>query len=310
MADNSNAEKQIDNSPPGKEQQTVLIQQFNSMFTDIGKFNDQFSAGSMLSRMVKNLFVKDSEEPGATSLSKIGGEELQQMTASGTNLIHKPLLDAIGLSIEPVLGKGETILGQGEEINTGELRINITEKSKFLQFLKNIDNQNINPMLKSNLHALSNILAKQIGDNYDLQAPSDEALKLFGSLGDIVTEYKRLYVEGTEKLETCLMHSKQGDLREYLAIEQQGLLSEPGKNFGPADWQKDSTPTYLMNRWNVALSVLNMARENPKARDLYHKLFSHLQTCLKAAMDNLETLQYKDKDKLREVLSEVEQKFG
>ena len=83
-----------------------------------------------------------------------------------------------------------------------------------------------------------------------------------------------------------------GDLREYVSIERRGLFSEPGKFFGPADWQRDSTPPYLEGRWNEALQILRITKENPKAADLSKKLHLHLSMCVKVALDGLQTLNY------------------
>lgn len=293
------------------------MQQFNELFVDIKKFNDQFSLGTMLGKsLIDNLRIEPNKEPSdGLNLSKVGGEELQQMTASGINLMHKPILDATGLSIEPVSGKNAKIFSAGEQIGEGEIRINVSQGSKFTSFLKSLDGQNVNLEFKNNLKSLSYILSKQVSDNYDLQRPSDEALQLLVSLGNIVKEYRRLDIRGfgVDRLEAYLKHSKQRDLREYLVIEQQGLFAEPGKNFGPADWETDATPEYLQGRWNNALKALHMTEGNPNARELYHKLFSHLEMCLGMAITRLETLNYltpERKSELRNVLNGVKQAFG
>ena len=289
---------------------SVTIPQFNALFTDIARFNSRFSMPSIMSSLFVSL-IRDQEEP--TKLD----EQTQQLTAAGIGLIHHDVLDKSGLEIEPVSGKRGRLYTRTGQIDAGEIRINIREGRRFLGFLQAIVSQTIadNLDMRGNLENLSGVLAQQIFDHYDLREPSNEALQLLGSLEGIVGEYKRLGISSGDRLETYLTHSKKGDLREFLLVEQRGLLSEPGKYFGPADWQKDVSPEYLARRWNEALEALTMARDNPNAQDLYRQLFDHLSMCLRLASEDLEKPPRDEghkeyKDKLKPVLQEVKQAFG
>ena len=92
----------------------------------------------------------------------------------------------------------------------------------------------------------------------------------------IIDEYKRLgMADAVTKLEDYFNHGMTGDLREYVSIERKGLLSPPGKFFGPADWQIDSSPSYLEARWNEAISILEIAKKIQKQRNY---LFSYKRT--------------------------------
>lgn len=292
----------------------VKIYEINALFTDINRFNGQFSMPSLLVSLFR--FHAGSEEDlESLKLSSLG-EQAQMLTAAGIKLIHDKVLDRVGLAIEPVSGKHGVVFAEGQEAGVGEIRINIMDRSRFLSFLRALNSQHLQDSdLRNNLQKLSDILVQQICDHYNLHEPSDEALQLLGSLGNIVNEYKRLGIEGTERPETYLKHARQGDLREYILIEREGLLSEPGKYFGPADWQKDAGPDFLKARWNRALRILQMARENPNAQDFYHQLYAHLSKCLDIAIENLEKLEgggytEKYKGQLRPVLQRVKQAFG
>lgn len=294
---------------PEKGQRSPAIRDFNALFADIRNFNSQFSLGPMMFNVIARTGVIGQQEESLPL-----NEEAQVLTASGISMIHAGVLSRVGLELEPVSGKKATIMGLGEKTGTGEMRINLKDDAKFLSFLRSINPQECNSTeIGGNLESLSNILVQQIVDHYNLQEPSDEALNLLGGLGDIVSEYKRLRINAAEKLEALLAHSRKGDLLEHLTVQQEGLLSEPGKNFGPADWQKDASPKFLADRWDRALKVLKMTRDNRKAQDLYGMLFEHLDRSLNIALQNLETLVYyseEQKMELREVLLGVRESFG
>lgn len=296
-----------------KKPATVRINQVNDLFTDIRKFNDQFSMGAIMVKLLTSNLRTPEEESTPEDLNQVN-QETQMLTASGINLIHESTLDKLGLDLEPVSGKNARLLtGDREPIGEGEMRVNIKDRGKFLSFLHALDPQEVTKSeLRENLHSLSDILTQQIYDQYNLEQPNDEALQLFGSLESIVQEYKRLRIGGIERLETYLNHAKQGDLREWILVEHQSLLSEPKQSFGPADWQRDTTPEYLKERWDRALKVLRMTEENPKARDLYNQLFSHLAKSIKLSLDDLKNLNYwpeGKKPEIERVLQEVNKAF-
>lgn len=182
-------------------------------------------------------------------------------------------------------------MAMGAEANAGEMRVNIENGRKFVAFLHAVQPEQVQQTsLKPNLESLSGILALQVISNYDLKEPSDETLQLFGNLGQIVNEYKKLGMnEAVDRLNTYLQHARQGDLREFVLIERNNYLSEPGKNFGPADWQTDTSPEGLENRWDRALNTLIMTRDNPNAQALYRQLESHLLNCVSIARQFIKT---------------------
>lgn len=299
----------------GEQVTTLRIADFDALFSDITRFNRQFSMGSLMFGLISSHFEGDSEDT-SSPLSKYD-EQSQKLTAAGIHLIHSQTLEKVGLALESVSGKTATLIGQGEMVGVGELRVNISDRNRFSGFLQAIDpTMTHNSPLGENLQGLSVILSQQIFDNYNLNAPSDEALQLLGSLEEIVGQYRRLEIPGTERLETYLAYARKGDLREYILVEREGLLNEPGRFFGPADWQRDAAPDYLRRRWGNALKVLEMARDNPKARELYDQLYAHLSKCLNLAIANLEELDpekgYTEQYKagLKPVLQEVKQAFG
>lgn len=86
-----------------------------------------------------------------------------------------------------------------------------------------------------------------------------------------------------------------------------GYLSEPGKYFGPADWQVDSGPENLKNRWDRAIETLRISKANPKARQLYDRLHSHLLKCVKIARGDMKRLEERSaySPELREEMTKI-----
>lgn len=287
----------------------VQIAAVDSLFQDIGSYNAQFSLGRQMGSMLSRLFNRTEGEEFKNPFGDVS-EESQQMSASGLSVIHGDVLKNIGLSIEPVTGKAFTVFAQGEKSGSGEARLNITDKGQFSGFLKGLEPEQVQETpLKDNLKSLTNALNGQIMDNYNLDDPSDEALAFLGSLETIVGEYKRLGLdEDAERMGTYLRHSKEGNLREFIAIKNSGMLQEPGKGFGPADWVKDASPEYLERRWTEAFMLLRQSRENPKAHDQYKELLTHLNACLPIARTELSAAQYytpEHRAALAEVLSKA-----
>lgn len=73
------------------------------------------------------------------------------------------------------------------------MRANVQDGRRFVSFLQALQPDQVQETgLRPNLESLSEVLARQVLTNYDLKQPSDETLQLFGNLGNMVGEYKRL----------------------------------------------------------------------------------------------------------------------
>lgn len=197
----------------------------------------------------------------------------------------------------------------------GQMMININNKDNFTSFLSELDPAQIESIgLKGNLEKIPEILSQQILGRYNLVVPEQQALEFFGGMEKIIAEYKRLGMsDSVSKFEDYFNHGMTGDLREYVSIERKGLFSPPGKFSGPADWQIDSSPSYLESRWNEAITILEIARNNPKANNLYGQLQTHLKMCVDIAMENLKTITYlstEEKQIDQTILEVAKQKLG
>jgi hypothetical protein len=269
----------------------VSVHDVRDFFGDINRYNNHFSVGSMLGRLLDEPIQRKPEEQ-APVLTTLGLEESNQQAESFIVAAkHKQLLNDIGLTLEPVSGKSNEIMALGESAGAGEMRINISDKDRFVSFLGAIKPEQIDEVkLRTTLETIPSILSNQILDAYDLQAPGETAMQLFSSMDTIVTEYKRLGMgDAVSRLETYLIYGKQGDLREYISIEKQGLFAEPGITFGPATWQTDMLPQMLEDKWRDAFQVLEMLRQNPNGKNLYSALRDQLIRCADFALTEQQT---------------------
>lgn len=297
----------------GERAVSVQIADINNLFKDIQFYNRQFSLGSQMSSLISGAFDKREKEKNPEDSVKISSgisDEQQHMSALRLSVVHGDLLKDIGLSLDPVSGKEGIAFFGGKRAESGEMRLSIGNRGQFTAFLKGLMPEQVSKTsLEENLTSLANVLNKQILDNYDLKEPDDETLSFLGSLGTIVAEYKRLGLTSeARKLEEYLIHSGEGNLREFVEIRTNGLMQKPGEGFGPADWVKDSDPKFLTRKWDEALAVLRNASRNPKAHGLHKELLAHLKKCVVIAQKNLEGIKNytsENKAKLKEILAKA-----
>ena len=174
----------------------VKLGDVNRLFFDLRRYNDQFSLGAMLSRIIISRIEPEEGQTGQPLAELADEEGNQQANAFFLGAIHKSLLENIGLAVEPISG-GATIMAQTESASQGQMRINVRDQNRFTSFLTALEpEQTIETGLKDHLEKLSELLSQQISERYNLIAPETEALELFGGLEKIIAEYKRLGMGG------------------------------------------------------------------------------------------------------------------
>ena len=299
---------------------SINSKNINELFSDMEKYNHQFSIGAMLARSIFNVFEPNIES-SKNEIQKTPVEHLneetdnQQINAFFVISKHKNTLEKIGLSLIPSTEVANiSLMKDGGQANQVQMMINIASKDHFIAFLGELQPSQMEPAgLKHNLEKIISMLSQQILKSYDLLAPNQEAMELFAGMKKIIEEYKRLGMnESILEIEEYYKHGTQGSLREFVAIKQKGLFSPPGKFFGPADWQIDSTPDMLEKRWNEATFILNSVKENPKAIELFEKLSEHLNMCVIHAIKTLDNLTSFEPETIKEyriILEAAKQKI-
>lgn len=264
----------------------------NSLFSDIETYNEGFSLGSMLG------FLMRAHSGQPVSLSSFSKQQINK--AEVLAAIHESTLKEIGLSLEPVSGKTFRLIGPSDapgETGTvppgdGKIRLNISDSRSFLEFLDSLQPAQLkNTKLGQNVKSIAHTLADQMRDHYSLENPGDHELELLRALEPVVERFKDLGLQdAVASLDEYLKMAKQHCLREFLAIEKAGLLQEPGKAFGPGDWQKDCSADFLQKHWDDAIALLRELKKRPEAASVFSRIHAHLASCNEAARTDLRTL--------------------
>lgn len=261
----------------------VNLQNIENVCADLKTYNKRYSLGGVMASMVISHFEKEVGTQDNILEAEKDGQELDSFFLIATK---KEELKKIGLKLEPVTGTS-TIVTQESQANLQEMAIKIENFDRFTPFLTALTEENISGTnLKESLEKIPIAMAKEIVN--DCKSQSDHIEIPTKNLKGIIEQYKRLGMsQSVEKIEKYLEYHEKGCLKEYVIIDGKNLLAEPGTTFGPAEWQSDSTPEMLERRWNEAVHILYIAKQNPKADELSEKLRQHLETCIKLGLVDL-----------------------
>ncbi len=273
-----------------KEKDRKLVSDVDRLFCDVEKHNGTFL-------------------DGYTGKALFNGEANQSTYNTMSDLVskYKDTLDEAGLVLDE-----HTAAYVGTHGLLKVLRVDVFDEDDFLSFLKTLEPEQVKEgRFRQNLEKIPDVLAQKILDNYSWKKPTENAIRLFEAVNGIIEQYKRLDMTNSiGKLEAYFNHAGQGDLTEYVSIEKDHLLYEPGISFGPAEWQEDSAPEELEEWWGRALETLDKARANPRAQGLYQQLASQLPMCIKIAVDFVESAMEAEADLTPEEVEILEQKRG
>ncbi len=265
-------------------------EEFNALLSAMEQYNQQFSLGKMMASFLSDHVhqaigtnVGDAEDIFKTS------REHRRISEGSFLDNHANILNTMGLRIEPTEGKNATMFAGGEALGTGEMRLNIGDREKFLCFLRTLSPETGNDQspFAPNLGKLIDVLQKQIEDHYDIDHPSDEAINMLASIDSIVTEYKRIGLgKNIDVLHSYLEKIRGGYFREYLLIRRNKIMVRPDE-WGPAIWHKDNSAESLRTAWDKAIDILEKVQKNPRASRLAKELQEHLIMCAHHSIQHL-----------------------
>lgn len=260
------------------------------LITEMGTYNEQFSTGKMIGGMMRGAARGEMPDEDEHKHQK-------QVSLLATKQKYDPMLYRIGLNLESKEMTGVMLSSEGR-FAPEEIRINISDREKFLQYLRELDPQTLTESQAQSLVAVFESLTDQLKKEYNVDNPEDDRMiELLAGLGEILDQAERIDAEGklgishaTESLRTYYTALQSGHLREYSMVERAGLLKEVGeKSFGPSRWHIDSSPEGYERRWKEALGILQSIKKNPRAAEFFTKVKDHLETCAKYALDELAT---------------------
>jgi hypothetical protein len=245
------------------------------------EYNKQFDFGTLLAERLIEGFEGKNEDNNLYK-PKISIEDIEDK--------HRGIIDKTGISLESVR-KGVMFASEtsDEERQPSEMRINLKDGKKFLSYLNSLNIENLKESQITGLKLVADSLTKQLVEQYELDNPEDERmLELFGSLNDIIQEYKRLdssrrngLTESMKDLSEYISLSRDGYLREYFVAKNNHLLDTlDSDSFGPWKWHKDSNEKSYERFWNESIKKLNLIGKNQKADNLYKKVKDNLKEVL------------------------------
>lgn len=288
----SSPEKFRSQLPENESQNDLQSIDLGELTSSIEEYNRQFNWGAIAGRELRKVIDQDEENPPHRQTLSV--EEIEKM--------HELALEKTGLSLEPIKGIA-TLYSGGEEIPSSEMRMNVANGKKFVEYLNVLDEHSLTENQMKGLKTVAESFVSQLTQQYELGNPNDErTINLFANLDEIIKEYKRLdetnqtgLASSVERLGLYLDIARQGYLREYILAENERLLATPdNKVFGPSEWWADSTPESLKEHyWEKAIEHTKKIGQNPKAQKLYTQVVENLKASLRY---NKEELKRIDKD--------------
>ncbi len=264
-------------------------EELSALLRDVEKHNKQFSLGSMMAKVIFDSVRESIDDRVDNEKGMLEKQREDRHVAVGSFVdAHANILNAMGLRAEPVSGKTATVFAGGDQLGTGEMRLNIGNQETFLHFLQTLSAEDVREhrTLPSDLGKLVGVLEQQMKDHYSYEKPSDEALNLLASMGSIVQEFDRLGLqEQVNTLRSYLEKARAGYLREDLLVQRAHIM--PREGWGPSMWHADCTAESLKRLWDKAIRVLEEVQKNPRANALAEKLHSHLLDSVGKSMQDL-----------------------
>lgn len=245
------------------------------------EYNKQFNFGTLLAEHIIEA-TEGKNEDNELYKPKISIQDIENE--------HRDLLDKTGISLESVKrGVMFTLMGDDEGKEPSEVRINLRDGKKFLTYLNSLNESDLKESQISGLKLVADNLTKQLVEQYELGNSDDERmLELFGSVENLIQEYKRLDPQGfiglsesVNDLSEYLSIARKKYLREYLVVKNNHLLDTINSDgFGPGKWHKDSNEKSYENYWGDTIKKVNLIGTNQNAADLYKQVVDNLKNIL------------------------------
>jgi hypothetical protein len=271
----------------------------NEAVGSINEHNDQFSIGKLMARAMHDHLdesqrTQELVDAGATqeeaeqTVDFVGSDKLplteeEQMARSIVGVTNAPVLEYAGLTLSPLRITSTMYSSKGEQ-SVGKVRLQVTDGSKFSNFLLAVNPEDANEDFQKNAAGVAGSLIAEATDAITDDADEQTAIETLAYGKGIVAGLEHIGLAEspvTEKLRTLYEHAQQGDIKEYVQADNIGLLKEPDEQgFGPAKWQRDATTEYLTTHWNQVLDVVKAAKANPNAKELFTQLAKSAQSSL------------------------------
>ena len=272
--------------------------ELGSLAIAIQEYNREHGMGAIAADIILGAMRSQEDSGDEEDISREASNEKPSL--SGLRERFKQTLAETGLSIEPVRGNAVySNIPEREEQHATEIRINIANHNKFLQYLEILSSDTISDMQISGLRAVAESLTQQLKTEYELTNADDERMmELFASLDHLIAHYRRLDPDNRKglsrsvsSLENHWIAAKGGYLRERLRAEKEQLLDEVGgENFGPSKWHQDMGTEEYERKWNRVVDTTKEIRQNPKAESLVELIVKNLLASIDYARIDIDSL--------------------
>lgn len=272
---------------------------FNEAVGSIDQHNEQFSVGHLMARTMLDQLdeaqhAQELVDAGATqdeaeqTAAFVGSDNLplseeEQMARSVVGVTNAPVLEATGLTLSP-LRKTNAMYGPQGEQSVGKVRLQVTDGSKFSNFLLAVDPEEANEDFQQNAAGVASSLIAEATDAIASDADEQTVRETLAYGKGIVAGLEHIGLSDSpvaEKLRSLYEHAQKGDVKEYVQADSIGLLKAPEEQgFGPSQWHRDANSEYLTTHWGQVLDVVKAAKANPRAKDLYEQLLQSAQSSL------------------------------
>lgn len=216
---------------------------------DLGDFaaalqehNNQFNMFRLAGESMVEAIDKDKGDAEKESFEERAKRERKE---SYNNLLstYKSDLARTGLGLESVKS-GISVASSTGEMEGAEMRVNVADGKKFLNYLGELDKNSVTESQAAGLKSVAKILTKQLVQEYNLGDPEDERMVEFmANFNNIVEQYQQFsnpeLSQSVEELVKYLAIAKAKYLKEYLLAKREYLLTEPGIGAeGPQDYRE------------------------------------------------------------------------
>jgi len=279
---------------------------FIETIANINRHNEQFSFGALMVRAIYDQIgeaqrAQELIDAGATQddaeqmAAFVGSDKLplseeEQMARSIVGITNVPVLEAIGLTLSPLRETIAMYSLQGEQ-SVGEVRLQVTDGSKFSTFLLAVNPKDANENFQQSAVDVAGSVIAEARDAIADDADEQTVLETLAYAKGVVAGLEHIglgELPVTTELNRLYEHAQQGDVREYVKAGKVGLLTKPEEQvFGLASWQRDASPKYLKDHWSQVLEVIKAAKVNPNAAELFAELVISAQNSLDYAKADL-----------------------
>ncbi|GEM_PF-2774778 len=239
----------------------------SNLAESLQKHNKKFNIFRLAGGSIVDAIDREDDDVPKESFEERAKKEREESYGNLLNT-YRTDLARTGLNLEPVKSAFSLYSNTGEMQGT-EMRMNIADGKRFLDYLESLDKNSITESQVEGLKSVAEILTKQLVEEYNLGDPDDERMVEFmGNFNKIVEHYQQFsnpeLSKSVEELSKYIAIAKGKYLKEYLLAKREHLLTEPGIGAeGPEDYK---------GKLDEAMETIIEIGKNPNAREFQQEL--------------------------------------